>query len=170
MEEEEKPTTTLRDEMKQLSKEYKAMVEKKEQKKFNIPFKSRVNKNKVKNGYVTICYIHDNRGIEFLKAPIKEGIIMVNDQPHIATTNYMLSFKNKPFLIVPSWNTIPFAPSQNLSEAQQKETLTVGYKLILNRLRSEQLKDKMKISAGWVIGILIVLVGGYYLLNQGGLI
>ncbi len=160
---------SLRDSMNELNKNFEELVKKKRTRKFGIPWKSRVSKLSAREGYASICYINENRGIKFIKAPIKEGAIIIDGIPHLATTDYMLTYKNKPFLIVPSWNTEPFAPEENLSEAARNKRTTYGYRLLLNTLKSEQLETKKSIS-GMTIFILIaaIVAIGYYF-TRGGL-
>jgi len=158
----------LRDEIAKLNENFDELVKKKEVKKFRLPFAAKVGRKKAKDGYAAICYINENRGIKFLKAPIREGTIMINGVPHLATTNFMLHYKNKPFLIVPSWNTNPFAPAENVKEAMTEKTTTAGYRLLLNTLKSEQIKQKPKISFGIIIVILLAIAAGVYYFTQGG--
>jgi len=158
----------LKEEIVKLSQNFEQMVKKKEVKKFRLPFSAKVGRKRAKDGYTAILYINENRGIKFLKAPIREGTIMVDGVPHLATTDYMLHYKNKPFLIVPSWNTTPFAPSDNMDQAISKKTTTAGYRLLLNTLKSEQIKQKPKISFGIIIVILLAIAAGVYYFTQGG--
>jgi len=159
---------TLKDEISKLNRNFEELVAKKEVKKFRLPWSSRVSKFKAKEGYASICYINENRGIKFLKAPIKEGAIIVDGTPHLATTDYMLNYKNKPFLIVPSWNTEPFAPEKNLDEAAKEKRTTYGYRLLLNVLKNEQMQSKKAVSAGMIFIILIAIVVGVYYFTRGG--
>jgi len=159
---------SLRDELKKLNENFAEVVKKKEAKGFWFPLRARLSKRKVREGYTSICYINENRGVNFMRVPIKEGAIIINGVPHIATTEYMLNYKNKPLLIVPSWSAEPFSPSQNLSEAAEKNKLNLGYKLILNTLKSEQIKEKPKISGMTIFIIIIVLIAVIYFLSKGG--
>jgi len=159
---------TLKDEIRKLNENFQELVKKKEAKKFRLPWKARVSKKRAKEGYAGICYINENRSVNFMKVPIKEGTIIINGTPHLATTDYMLNFKNKPFLIVPSWNTEPFSPVENLEEATANKKTTYGYRLLLNTLKSEQLETKKKVGTAIIILIILaILAGGYYLLKGG---
>lgn len=165
---EEKTELSLRDELRRLSENLEESIEKKQTKKFKLPFKGRVNKKKIKEGWASICYINENKGVNFMRVPIKEGTVLINGIPHVATPDYVLNYKNKPFMIVPSWNIEPFSPSKNLNEAQEKNKTNVGYKLILNTLKSEQIQQKPKFNIGIILIILAVIIGAIYFLNKGG--
>jgi len=163
-----KEEPSLRDEIKKLNENFSEVVKKKEAKSFFFPFKARLSKKKVSDGYASVCYINENRGVNFMRVPIKEGAIMINGVPHIATTEYMLNYKNKPLLIVPSWNVEPFSPSKNLNEAEKENKLNLGYKLILNTLKSEQIQQKKTISGMTIFIIIIVIIIGLYAASKGG--
>ena len=107
---EENKTTGLREEIEGISKKLDELTEKKKVKKFRLPFRARMGRKKIKDGYVIVCYINDNREVTFFKKPIEEGTIMHEDTPYLANTSYMLSYKRKPMLIVPSWSIEPFSP------------------------------------------------------------
>lgn len=159
---------SLRDEIDKLNKNFDDMTSKKEVKKFKLPFGGRVNKKKVKDGWASLCVVNENRAVKFIKAPIKEGTIMLDGAPVIATTDYMLNYKNRPFMIIPSWSVEPFSPSQNLDKAAAEKKLNVGMRLILNRLKSEQIKAKATFSMGLVILILIIIGAAIYYFSTGG--
>lgn len=164
-----KESKTLKEEMADFNKNFERIAEEKKTKKFKIPWRARVSKKNVKDGYATICYVNENNGVEFLKTPIQDGTIMKNGAPHLATTKYMLNYKNKPFLIVPSWNTKPFAPGQDLEDAAEKKVTTYGYRLLMNRLKSEMIKPKKQISMGLIIVIIVVIIAaGWYFTSGGG--
>lgn len=158
---------TLRDDIQELIEVVKQNEQKKKQKKFRLPFRSRVSKRKVKEGYAIICYINENKGVDFFKLPVEEGTIMAKGAPHIATAKYMLNHKNKPFMIVPSWNTEPFSPERDMTDASDRKTLTVGQRLLLNRLKAEVVKPKMKIGFGTIILFLIGAAVAIYLFSGG---
>lgn len=159
---------TLKEEMERLNRNFEELVEKKQVKKFRMPLKGWMGGRKVKNGWATIIYVNENRSLKFMKAPIKEGTVMIDGVPFLATTDYMLNYKNKPVIIVPSWNIEPFAPQKNLDEATDKHKLNVGYRMLLNRLKSEQIKPKASISMGMIIILLVVIGGAIWYFSQGG--
>ena len=159
---------SLRDEIEKLNKNFDEMVSKKETKKFRVPFAAKVNKKKVRDGWVSICVVNENRSIRFIKAQIKEGTVMIDGAPFLSTTDYMLNYKNRPFLIVPAWSIEPFAPQKNLDEVTEKQKMNVGFRLLLNRLKSEQIKPKANISMGMIIILLLVIGGVIYYFSRSG--
>jgi len=159
---------SLKEEMARLSATFEEMVQKKETKRFRMPFKGWMGRKKVRDGWAIILYINENRSLKFMKAPIKEGTVMIDGAPFLATTDYMLNYKNKPVIIIPSWNVEPFSPQNNLDEATQKAKLNVGYRMLLNRLKSEQIKPKASISIGMIIILLAVIGGAIWYFTKGG--
>lgn len=165
----EEQQTSLKDEIRRLGQIIEQDKEKK-QKKFRMPFGARVGKVKAKQNYASICYINENREVKFMKAPIKEGTIILDNCPHLATTDYLLSYKGKPFIIVPAWSTKPFSPEENYDEATKAKTTTVGYRLLLNTMKSEIVSAKKKVNATMIFILLVVIAAGAYFVFQGGLI
>jgi|TARA_R100000093_G_scaffold35586_1_gene18797 hypothetical protein len=167
--EEEEENTSLKGEIRRMNENFETLVEKNQAKRFKMPWSGRVGKGKVKRNYASICYIGDNREARFMKLPIQEGTVMINGAPHLATTDFMLSYKGKPFLIVPSWNIKPFSPEENYDEATKLKTTTAGYRLLLNTMKLEQIKVKKGIGlAGGVIFAIIILgIIAYYFFNGG---
>lgn len=169
MTEENKEPTNLRDTLQKINENLETLTKEKKVKKFKLPFKAKVGKNKAKKGWITVCFIDENRCVDFFKTQIDEGVIEDKKKiPHLATTEYMLNYKNKPMLIVPAWNIEPFAPDKDHEEASQKDGLTVGWRLLANHLESEQIKHKGSANWMWIIlGILAVGGLAYYGFKQG---
>lgn len=170
-EEQPKEKPSLREMLDVLTGDYqrlKDLEKTKKVRKFIFPWKGRVNKARLKKNWASICYINDNRAVSFLKAPIQEGVIYIDDIPHVATADYTLNYKGKPFLIVPSWNQQPFSPIEDMNEAVAKARTTHGYHLIANTLESTQIKQKASMKWGIiVVGIIVLLGAGYYMLKGG---
>jgi len=158
----EEESTSLRDEIKKMNETIGELAEKKEAKGFKLPFRARINKRRTQEGYASICYINENRGIKFLRAQINEGTVMINGVPHLASTDYMMIYKNRPFLIIPAWNTHPFSPHENMEDAIKEKRTTVGYRLLLNTLKAEQIKTGPKVSATAIIILILVIIGVFY--------
>jgi len=165
---EDKTNTSLKDKIEELIELNKQTLEKKE-KKFKLPWKARLNKGNMRNNYTTVCYINENKAIDFLKVPVQEGTMMVKDAPYLAMADHMLTYKGKPFMIFPAWNTEPFSPKRNLDEAQENKTLNIGYRYLLNRMKSEVIKAKKSINVMLIVGILAAIGLVYYVLKSGGL-
>ncbi len=159
---------TLKDEIRML-RESVEQGNKKKVRKFRLPFSGKIGRGKVKRNYASICYINENREVKFTRAPIEEGIIMIDGAPHVATTDHLLTYRNKPFLIIPSWNTTPFSPQKDLDKAMREKTISVGYRLLLNKIKYEAIKPKSRGGFGIVIfGLLIAGVAAYYFFGGGG--
>lgn len=161
-----KPLREEIDELKQLVIEQQA---EKTEKKFKLPGKARVSKSKAKNNYVTVCFINENREVVFKRVQIKEGTFIHDDTPYLATTDYMLTYKSKPFLIVPAWSIKPFSPEQNYDQATREKNTTVGYRLLLNTMKNEMVSTKKKINIAVILIILGIIGAVAYFGSQGGL-
>ena len=149
------------------NEEDKKDKEKKKTGKFSIPFLSRLSRGNLKKGYVTVCYIQDNKEVKFFKTPINESVLMAEGRPHLALAEYMLTYKGKPMLIIPSWNLEPFSSKGDIDSATERKTLHVGYRHLMNVMEDEKIKPKMQIN--WkMIGLAVLVIGGMlYLINSG---
>ena len=136
------------------------------EKKFKFKLgKGRLSKKNIKDGYVTVLYIHNNLHAEFMKKQIIQNTIKIDDY-HEATTEDIVMHKNKPLIIVCEWNEKPFNGRRDYEDAAQAKTLTYGQKYILNRMKSDLIKPKNPISGMTIIWIIVALVGGYILYTQ----
>lgn len=156
----------------EMYKDNKADKQQKEKKtkSFRLPWSSRVGNNAMKRGYVTVCYIDENKGVSFFKAPITEGVFKdKKDIPHVGTPDYILTYKNKPLVIQPSWSQYPFSPSQHFKETIDNKTSSHGWRLLANNLETTQIKPKGGFGGfgGWIMLLLIVGAVAYYFLNGG---
>lgn len=137
-------------------------------KKFRLPFKARVGRGKVKKGWATILYLKTNKGARFLKAPIVEGVVEIDNIPHTVTPENVLVYKNKPLIIVPEWTTEPYSPSQEIKKAEDNKSLSFGWRLLANYLESERITQRRKFAVGALLfGILVIGALVYYVF-QGG--
>jgi len=156
----------------EMYKDNKAEKQKSEKKtkSFRIPWSARVGKNAIKRGYVTVCYVEENKGVSFFKAPIVEGIFKdKKDIPHIGTPDYILNYKNKPLIIQPSWSQYPWSPTQHFNQTIESKTSSHGWRLLANNLESTTIKPKggMGGMGGWLM-ILLVLGGVAFYFLRGG--
>jgi hypothetical protein len=159
---------SLKDTLKDISSKLENLTEKKKIKKFKLPWSGKVSKAKVKKNWVTIIYIQENKEVKFLKAPIEEGVIEIEDKPYIATTDYMLTYRGKPLLIQPSWSVKPFDQQKHYDEVTKNDELNVGWRYLVNWFENTQIKQKRSMSIMWIIIGIIVLAGlGYYLYKGG---
>ena len=171
---EEQPKT-IRDEIEGLSKaiaELSGEEQKKKKKKrpMRIPFAAKLTRRDMKENYANVLYIRENHNVEFMKLPISEGAVLINDKPYVASTDYVLHYKNKPFLIIPEWGTHPFSKASNLNQAERDQRTNLGYKILLNKMKTESIEPKKRLKvSGWLILTLIILgIIAYYFFNQGG--
>lgn len=145
---------SIRDLLQQLVDNSGQLEKEKKVKKFSMPWNIRLfGKGALKRNYVIVCYINDNKNVQFMKVPISESAMMIKDSPYVAMAEHMLTYNNKPMLIVPSWNTTPFSPKENLDEAEKERTLNLGYRILLNKMKTEVTLAKKKMS--W----LVILIG-----------
>lgn len=142
----------------------------KQDKKFNfkIPFRGKVSRRKIKKGWTTIMKIDNNKNITFERQPIVEQTTIVDEVPRLATTNHILFYKNRPWIIQPGWSTKPFSPEENLEDAIKTQHTTQGHMLLLNRMKTEVLKPKRTVSGLIIFGIVIgVIALGYFAIKSG---
>ena len=157
----------LKDEIRRLKEKIDQEEPKKEKKKrFKLPGKAKLSRKNLKDGYVTICYIKNNRDVEFFKVPIDESTTMIKGVPRLATTDDMLFFKKNPLLIVPEWSIKPFSPTDHYDDTVKERLRSAGYALLMNRMQKETLSLKKKMS-GWIIILIIAVIGviGFFLLG-----
>ncbi len=140
-------------------------------KEWKIPFKGRVNKMKANKGWATIQIIRNNGEMQFEKAPIVDGIVRVDKFPRIGTIDYKLSYKGKPFLIIPEWSMKPFSPVENYAKVEQDKMNIAGRRTVLATLEGEKIKGKGLGGnyIGWIILIVAVGAAAYYLFKGGKL-
>lgn len=154
--------------MKELA-ELKGDKKAKKEKLFKLPFRAKLSKKKVADGWVTVVGINNNRELAFTRKPVIEGVYEWNGVPHIATADYVLTYKGKPAVIQPEWSLKPISPADNYAETEKEQLRSAGYKLVLNYLEKKEI-DAKKMSGGviwWIIGGLAVVVGLYYLFKGG---
>ena len=124
----------------------------------------------LKKEYVTVQIINHNREVKFVKLPIENGCIVIDDIPRMSMTEFMLTHKGKPLIIIPEWSIKPFSPMDNYNDTVQDKLTTAGRKLILEQMKKEAIASK-KMSFGWwtwlVLGAAVIgLI--YYLVKGGG--
>ena len=167
----EKPTEkeSLRDILEEIKINQKKLVDEKKVKSWKLPWKAKVGKGKLKQGYITVQYINSNNESEFMKVQVSEGAMMIKDAPYIATPDYMLTHKGKPMIIVHADSAEPYSPSKHLEEAEKDKRLQLGNRILLNKMKSESIKPKKPIPWGIILGGLAVIGILFYFLSKGGL-
>lgn len=156
---------------KSLSKKIDDLAEKfdesksKKKPKFKMPWKAKVNKQKIRKGYATILVVKENKGVDFIREPIKDSVVTLQEGNeisfHAIDSDDILNYKGKPFMIISKNKKNPYNPAKGKNE-------TYGHKYILARMESERLSLKKKM--GWGIGIgglIIAAIIGYSVLFGG---
>lgn len=161
---------SLKEEIVRLRKTMETSDEElKKEKAFKLPGKARLSKSKLKKNYAIVAFINENKQVTFTKEQIKEGTIIKDGCPYIATPEYMLHYNGKPLIIQPSWSVEPFSSQRSMEEAAQEKRLSVGYRLLLNAMKSEVIAAKKKMNIVFVIIGLIVLAGAaYFIITKSG--
>jgi predicted porin len=160
---------SLKEILMDIQQNQKKLIEEKKAKKWSLPWKARVGKGKLKQGYITVAYINGNKEVEFIRVPISEGAAMIKDAPYLATSEYMLTHKGKPMIIINSESVEPYSPAKHIDEAERQHQLQLGYRILLNKMKSEVIKPKKPIPWGIVLGGLAVIGILFYMMSNGGL-
>lgn len=163
---------SLKETLKEISEKLGEIDKKKKTKVWNIPmFKRNISTKKKREGYVLFMNIGENKAVTFIKAPIEDGVALVNGIPHVINPEDILFWKNKlPIVIQPQWSVKPFSAKDHFKEAIATGHGTVGWEYIMNYIYKTQIKLKKQLSLGLLIFLGIVVVGGgYYLIKSGAL-
>lgn len=142
--------------------------EKKKPREFKLPTMAKLNRRRVRDNWVTIIKINENGSLAFKKEPIIDQTVEIDGVPRLVTAEYVLNYKNKPIIIQPSWSVLPYSPSEQYRKSLSDGSNTVGYRILLERMKAGAIGLKKKIGAGMVIGVLVGLVVVGYLLFGGG--
>lgn len=149
-------------------------------KKAKLP--KRVSKGQAKKNHVTVWTINENGHLNPTKKQIDEQTIMVDGIPRLATNQYVMFYKNRPLIILPSWSVeplpvnkndradfTPFNPKENLEESLIKGTNVKGFKVLLAKMLKETVNPKKPMSnvIKWIIGLSLVAIIGYALISGG---
>lgn len=120
-------------------------------KKFKLPRKARLNKKKMREGYVTIIKIEDNKNLDFVREQIIDGTIkMDGDSFHAIDSENVFFYKNKPIILQAKRKLNPYNPLEG-------EHQTYGQKYIMARMKSDSIISKKKLGWGAGIGGLILV-------------
>jgi len=154
---------SIRDELKDI----KQIIEEgnkpkvKKAKPFRLPFKSVVNNNKLKKGYITIIEIKENMSINFTKEPIIDGAIKLGDSYHAVEDYDIFNYKGKPLIIQAKNKLNPYNPLRGTNEIY-------GQKYVMARMEGERISAKKSIGLGISIGVLIIVGVVIWALVTGG--
>ena len=161
---------SLKDSLASIAESLEELKEQKKVKEWKLPFLSRLlGKRKKRKGYVLFQNIGLNKAVTFIKAPVEEGVALVNGVPHVVNAEDILIWKNKiPMVIQPQWSERPFSMKDHYNETAKNGAGSEGWKLIMNYIYSHKLEEKKSLSIGAIIiGIMVILGLGYYLLKSG---
>jgi len=140
------------------------------EKKFRLPFGKKTSARQARAGYVTIMKINENGFIDFKKEKIEEQTLMIDGIPRLSTPDYVLHWKKVPMVIIPSWSTKPFSPTDNYEASEKENNNIKGYKILLDKMKKETIDSKPKMGGmlKWIIGIGLVAVIIYAFVSGGG--
>ena len=130
-------------------------------KKFKIPRKGKVSKRKMKDGYVTVVSIEENRNCDFTKEPIIDGTIKLKDTFHAIDDKDVFFYKNKPVIFQAKKKINPYNPLSGKNE-------TYGQKYVMARMEGDKIITKKPL--GWGLGIGGLIIAGIiaYAVLTGG--
>ena len=163
---EEKTTKQLLEEVNAKLTE-KSEKEKIKSKKFKLPFWAKLKRRHLRQGYVTVEKIDDNKNISFTRVPIIDGTIQLDEGQestyHAVDVKDIFFYKGKPFVHQAKRRLNPFNP---LEEEHQ----TYGQKYIMAKMLKDQIKEaKAKFRGGMLFVIIIAIIAGiYYFSKRGG--
>ena len=166
----DKPEPSVRELLEKVIENQNSLATEKKVSKWKLPWGARVGTGQVKKGWATFCLIRENGEVDFVKAPIDNLTAKIDGFPRLATPEYRLTHKNKPFYIIPSWSMKPFSPIENYNEVEKVKMHIAGRRVVLAQLEGEQIKPKGKGfgGMGWIllgIGVIAIL---YYLGKNAG--
>lgn len=151
-------------------------------------------KKAIKEGKFLVCYLRNNRSIDFFWTPVIMGLIDVDPKYRpIKVTPYhgfepgaVYSFKNKwPVLVIPEWRLLPvggvvedlersvaFGGDEDKENAAVLKVHTTAEVVLANMMERKEMDatQKPKGSYGWLIWVGIAIVAGYIILKLVGVI
>ncbi len=145
-------------------------VKKPKEKKFKLPFSSKVSNTKLKKGYISVEVINENKEIGFEKQPIVDGTIKLSSGDiHAIDELDIFTYKGKPFAHIPKtkingWNPL----SKYLDEERSYDGKVLdkneiyGQKYVMARMKSDIITGAKKM--GWgitIFGLIIIGVIAY---------
>lgn len=159
----EESGSSLRDEVRDLREALETGGKKKKKhKKFRIPFSARVGKVKLRQGYLTVMIVNENKNVEFRREPVVDGTINLGESFHSVDENDLFFYKGKPMIIQPRHRINPYNPIDPRKE-------TYGHKWIMARMRTDVIKKKGAFGVGGMVifGLIIAAIVGYYFFFGG---
>ena len=155
--------------IKEKMKEQEELDNLKKQKKFRLPFGKKVGKSQAKKNYVTVIKINENNNVDIVKKQITEQTFMEDGVPRLGTPDYVLRWKKNPLVILPSWSTKPYSPTEQHAKSLEDGSNTNGYKILMARMQNEQVGVKKPMGNAFkiIIGLALAAIIGYALITGG---
>jgi len=162
---------TIREDMDAMKETIKKLEEQKEaKKKFKIPFFKRVNTAKAKQNYVTLIKINENSHLSFKTVQIEDQTLIEDGVPRLAGAGYVLYYKKNPVILLPNWSVEPISTKEHYERSLSDGSNTVGYKLLLAKMKSSAIENKVKMGGmiKWILGIGLLAIIGFAFMTGGG--
>jgi len=146
-----------------------AEEKKKKEKKFKLPFGKKVSTGQKKKNFVTVVKINENSHLDIKKIQIDDQTILEDGIPRLATAQYVFYFKKNPWIFLPSWSVEPLSAKTMFEKSQEDGSNTKGYKILMDKMQKEQLKNKKQMSGmiKWIAGLIILGIIGYAFISGG---
>jgi len=155
------------EEMRQTLKKMNGDKSKKKKKKFKLPRKARVKKKAMKQGYVTVCVIKDNKSINFEKVPLDGGTYKLEDENltyHLADAEDIYFYNGNPVIFQPKRKENPTNPIKMI----EGEDETYAHEQIMDRMTGDAVKKRSNKGGDmgkWIVIGVIALIA-IYLITQ----
>lgn len=166
----EEKKESLIEKIDRIAAQQEQMMDKKKEKKWKLPWGKTPSNSQASKGYATFQIIRENGEVDFVKAPIYDLTAKIDGFPRIASPEYRLTHKGKPFYIIPSWSMKPFSPVENYAEVEKDKMHIAGRRVVLASMETEQIKSKK--SMGMMLWVILGIAGVallYYMLKGGKL-
>lgn len=163
---------TLKEDMEFIKEKFEEQENKKSKKtkKFRYPFGKKVGRSQKKKNYVTLLRINENGQGVIKKVRIDEQTFMEEGIPRLAAAGYVTMIKKNPWIILPSWSVEPFSAMDNYTKSLKDGTNTVGFKLLMNKMKLEAVNPKKQMGGmlKWILGLGLVGILLYAFISGGG--
>jgi hypothetical protein len=148
--------------------------EKKNKKKFKLPRKlTKISKMKLKQNYIVVIYIRTNGAIVINQYKIENDRIFIKDSGlwHKVTTESLLNYKGKPFIIQPEWSLTPFIPQEHRKKCEKEGNISTFQDIIIELSEAGNVKPKRGLPAGGkliLLGLIALVVVAYIISKMFG--
>lgn len=170
---EEREDKSLKETLADVAEKLDELAKEKKVKKWSLPFSAKfgMGKKKKQKGYVVFVNLGINKAATFIKAPITDGVALVNNIPHVIEPEDIFLWKNKiPLVFQPQWSERPFSAKDHFRKTVENNQSTMGYEYIMNFILKTQVQAKKNFPMGLVVfGVIAIGALGYYLFKSGAL-